>query len=563
MLLLWAMRSPRPTPATADEPPTRDGHGGALTWARLEAAAGCLVPPGAAIPREVREQVLVPWQTCEFVSAPARQWDRLPEPDRWRTGWTRRMSAPAGSRLTISVQSAPRWDPERPPPGRAAENSELFPPCVFTVAAGSAGCRMALEFWAILCREHGLSEAGGVPVFGAPTGNWRGFFRQETTAGGARCQPHALFADLDATVIGEVAARPLFSRAGLLHAGLDAACTAADAEGERGQELCGRAMAFMEAHSSEAGSPSLLLFFCSLEGSAGGGLGGEMLRRLRERFPTVPIVVCGVLPHARPTADSGVAWRSVLALRRIRDHASAALLFSNDSLVKRACSLWDTGDLSGYAASNLLIGEALAALTAPLRYGGRDAPAAAPAAWVESLGEGRAGWPPVVTAHVWPLAKLPFLKGRAPALPHVVAGAVRFALRQKCFAGGAAAIAVHLRGRWQEPEPDKASARRRRPRRPSPTLVPDGHLRPGSFESLTVTMSGAELEESCARIARRAASHLRRFPAALAAAGIQRAALRDAILALEARGAASRRPRRSVSSEPDADEVAPLELAFE
>ena len=557
------MRSPRPTPATADEPPSRTGPGGGLTWAHLEASAARLVPPGAAIPRAVREQVLVPWQTCEFVSAPARLWDRLPETDQWRMGWTRRMAAPAGSRLTISVQSAPRWDPGQPPPGRAAENSELFPPCVFTVAAGSAGCRMALEFWSNLCREHGLSEAGGEPLHSVPTGNWRGFFRQEATAGGTRCLPHALFADLDATVIREAAARPLFPRAGLLHAGLDAACTAADAEGERGQELCDRAMAFMEAHSSEAGSPALLLCFCSLEGSAGGGLGGEMLRRLRERFPSVPIVVCGVLPHARPTADSGVAWRAALALRRIRDHASAALLFSNDSIVKRARSLWDTGGLSGYAASNLLIGEALAALTAPLRYGGRDAPAAAPAAWVESLGEGKAGWPPMVTAHVWPLVRLPFLRGQAPPLPHVVAGALRFALRQKCFAGGEAAVSLHLRGRWHDPDPDEAPAGRRRPRRPSPLLVPDSQVRPGSFASLTVAMSGHEVEESCARIAKRAASHLRRFPAALAAAGIERAPLVAAIDALRARGAASRRPRRSASAEADADDPAPLELIFE
>ena len=157
------------------------GAGTGVSWERLaEEAAGMTEGSECG-------DLLVPWQTVEFVSGMSRVWGKLAEGDRERVGWTRQVAVPGAVRLTLSVQTVPRWDPEGPEVGMGAANSELFPPCVFTVAAGSAGCRMARDFWEVLCREHGLREGDGVPRFGRPTGNWRGFFREETGAvfGGA------------------------------------------------------------------------------------------------------------------------------------------------------------------------------------------------------------------------------------------------------------------------------------------------------------------------------------------------------------------------------------------
>ena len=346
------------------------GAGTGVSWERLaEEAAGMTEGSECG-------DLLVPWQTVEFVSGMSRVWGKLAEGDRERVGWTRQVAVPGAVRLTLSVQTVPRWDPEGPEVGMGAANSELFPPCVFTVAAGSAGCRMARDFWEVLCREHGLREGDGVPRFGRPTGNWRGFFREETGAGGVRYWPHALFADLDAAVIGELGARELFPRGGLLDGGLDAGYTGADVAGEAGQRLRERALAFLDGHSSEAGSPSVILFFSSLEGSDGGRLGGLMLSQLRERYPAVPVLVVGVLPHAKPTAD--------------------------------------------------------------------------PVAQIEALGSGEGGWPPLVTAHNWPLGRLSFLKSPQPRLGGVVAAAVRFARRQKGFSEEMSALGIYLRGRWHE-----------------------------------------------------------------------------------------------------------------
>ena len=391
------------------------GAGTGVSWERLaEEAAGMTEGSECG-------DLLVPWQTVEFVSGMSRVWGKLAEGDRERVGWTRQVAVPGAVRLTLSVQTVPRWDPEGPEVGMGAANSELFPPCVFTVAAGSAGCRMARDFWEVLCREHGLREGDGVPRFGRPTGNWRGFFREETGAGGVRYWPHALFADLDAAVIGELGARELFPRGGLLDGGLDAGYTGADVAGEAGQRLRERALAFLDGHSSEAGSPSVILFFSSLEGSAGGRLGGLMLSQLRERYPAVPVLVVGVLPHAKPTADPAVAWHAALALLRIRREAAAAV------------------------------------------------------------------------------------------------------------------------------------GRRRGER--VQTVALTGRTCPWAYESLTVVASSPEIEESLERIARRAASHLRRFPEAVAAAGIDRAQLGAAIRALRERQAG-----RGEGREPGGDKLgeAPL-----
>ena len=61
------------------------------------------------------EDTLVPWQTCEFASAPAPAWRKMPEPLQRLTGWSPALPFSSRTRLTLAVQSAPAWDPDAPP----------------------------------------------------------------------------------------------------------------------------------------------------------------------------------------------------------------------------------------------------------------------------------------------------------------------------------------------------------------------------------------------------------------------------------------------------------------
>ena len=366
---------------------------------------------------------LVPWQTCEFGSAEARAWKELSPAQQRLSGWSAELSLPPRTRLTMAVQAAPPWNPDGPPPGLAAANAELFPPCYFTVAAGSGGCRMADAFWRAVCMEHAVNPDNGQPLHDSPTGNWRGFFRSQP----GRCEPHAVFTGLEPGEAGELECG-LFSGGGIL-------C------GRAGEDMAQATLRFIEAHSADAGSPAGILLFASLEGGTASALGSLLLERLRERFPSVPVMVIAVLPVAGVSPVVGAPLHVALAMQAIRRHAGAALLFSNDHLLGQARKFWGM-DSPGYHDANLLIAECLTAITAPLRFGGTDAPPVDLAEIIACLQPGEAGRPPVITGHSWPLAALADRRLKTITLPWLMQRAQRAA---SSLARDAAAVMLCLR----------------------------------------------------------------------------------------------------------------------
>ncbi len=389
---------------------------------------------------------LVPWQTCEFGSAEARAWKEMTPAQQRLTGWSAELSLPPRTRLTLAVQAAPPWNPEAPPPGLAAANAELFPPCYFTVAAGSGGCRMANTFWRAVCREHAVNSSDGQPIHDSPTGNWRGFFRSQS----GRCEPHAVFTGLEPGEAGDLESG-LFSGGGIL-------C------GRAGEDMAQATLSFIEAHSEDAGSPAGIFLFASLEGGTASALGSLLLERLRERFPSAPVMIIAVLPVSGVSPVVGAPLHIALAMQAIRRHAGAALLFSTDQLHGQARKFWGI-DSPGYDEANLLISECLAALTAPLRFGGTDAPPVDLTEIIACLQAGDAGRLPVITGHCWPITVLADRRLKTITLPWLMqrtlraatsltreAAAVMLCLRVHLLAGGEFIIsddppAIDLSGR--------------------------------------------------------------------------------------------------------------------
>jgi hypothetical protein len=377
---------------------------------------------------EGREDYLAPWQTCEFVSASAREWRRLPDSRKRLTGWSASLPLPPLTRLTLAMQAAPAWDSTTAPPGMAAANADLFPPCYFTVATGSGGCRMAARFWQVLCREHAILPESGAPrTDHGPSGSWRGFFRPRS----GHYEPHAIFAGLDAAEAGELGS--LFAGGGILSR-------------ETGSTLAEGVLQFMMEHSEDAGSPAGILLFASLEGGTASALGSELLERLREQFPAMPILVIGVLPLAGVSPVVTAPWHLALALQAIRRHASAALLFGNDQLLTQASRDWALPS-PGYAEANLLIAECLSALTAPLRFGGTDTPPVDLRAILDCLAGEQQHCPPIVTGRCWPLAAFADRRLKRTTLPHLVERVIRAGIASQMT--GAEAVAAFLRVKLQ------------------------------------------------------------------------------------------------------------------
>jgi hypothetical protein len=467
-------------------------------WAQHARRAGLTAVNGE---REVRllEDCLVPWQTCEFASATVREWKRLPEGLQRLAGWSAALTLRPEVKLTLSVQAAPVWNPDRAPPGMTAANAELFPPCCFTVAAGSGGCRMAAAFWQAVCREHGIAPETGVPRHGAATGNWRGFFR----ARGERCEPHAVFAGLAEDERREVGT--LFPPGGIL-------------QGGTGEALTEQVLHFMREHSEDAGSPAGILLFASLEGGTASALSSELLSRLRAQFPSMAIFVIGVLPLAGVSSVVTAPWHLALALQAIRRHASAALLFSNEQLLASAARDWRMAS-PGYAEANLLIAECLGALTAPLRFGGSDAQ---PVDLRTLLDGFAATGMPLITAQCRPLAALVDRRMKTVPLPWLMERAI-----ERLGRAEAAALAAFLRVRLM---PGDAWVQTIAP----PAVSLSGRTCPGLHECAVVAAESPVIARTLRRLQRQARELLQLENAASLAAqiGVGMGELQEAVASL-------------------------------
>lgn len=355
---------------------------------------------GTAEQMAVATDSLVPWQTCEFASAAVPSWRKLPDSLQRLTGWRADLPFAAKTRVTLAVQCAPAWNPSVPPPGLTAGNADLFPPCCFTMAAGSGGGRMAAAFWRAVCREHGIGEVDGIPCADGPAGNWRGFFRSD----GSRCVPHAVFAGMDEEEAAPLRGRP-FDGAGVICGGDE-------------QTHTPRVMEFMQQFSVDAGSPSGILLFASLEGSTASALTCRLLAALRAEFPSVPLMVIGALPLPGKSPVATAPWHVALAMLACRLYADVTVVFSNEQLIAQARRDWQM-ESPGYAEANLLIAEALTSLTAPLRFGGTDMPPADMASLLACFatgGESRQ----LITGAVWPLAALLDRRMKVITLPWMV-----------------------------------------------------------------------------------------------------------------------------------------------
>ena len=423
-----------------------------------------------------REDYLIPWQTCEMGSATVKEWRRVPDSRQRLTGWSETMALPSSARLTLAVLAAPAWHPATLPPGLAAANADLFPPCYFTVATGSGGCRMAAEFWKAVCREHAILTDSGVPrAGGVPTGSWRGFFR----ARDGRCQPHAVFAGLEKAEAEELG--DLFAGGGILSGGA-------------GEAQVEEVLAFIREHSEDAGSPAGILLFASLEGGTASALGSELLERLRVQFPAMPIFVIGVLPLAGVSPVVTAPWHLALALRAIRRHASAAVLFSNDQLLQQAARDWDMPS-PGYAEANLLIAECLSAFTAPLRFGGSDTQPADLRAMLNCFSGEQTGGPPVITGRCWPLTAFADRRLKETVLPSLTEKVLRVA--EAAHMTEAQAVAAFLRVRLQ---PGDEWTQNDSP----PGVVHSGRVGTGLHESASVFAESPVIRRTLVRLQKQA-----------------------------------------------------------
>lgn len=255
-------------------------------------------------------------------------------------------------------------------------------------------------------------------------------------------------------------------------------------------------MQFMQEHSEDAGSPAGILLFASLEGGTASALGSELLERLRAQFPAMPILVIGVLPLSGVSPVVTAPWHLALALRAIRRHASAAVLFSNDQLLSQAGRDWGMR-VPGYAEANLLIAECLSALTAPLRFGGSDSQPVDLRAIVNCFArEQTAAEPPVITGRCWPLGAFVDRRQKETLLPHLTERVLRGAAAAQMTESPEVAAFLRVRlvpdGEWTQDD-DAPQA-----------VSPGGRVRTGVHESASVFAESPVIRRTLGRLQKQA-----------------------------------------------------------
>lgn len=240
------------------------------------------------------------------------------------------------------------------------------------VSVGQAGNQIAASFWKTICQEHGIDPLTGQTQGGVePRGNWSSFFSKlgETTSGSY--VPRAIMVDLEPSVIEtvKIGSGSLFNPANLIARSEGAGGNFAVGYLGEGREILPELMSRVEAEVDKTDNVGGIIVLHATGGGTGSGLGSLIIEAIKERHPEFPILSCAILPSPQVSSVVTEPYNTVFALNTLRRVADACLIFDNEALFQLAHRKWNIENPT-VDDLNLLITEALAGLTASMRFSG-------------------------------------------------------------------------------------------------------------------------------------------------------------------------------------------------
>ncbi|MBL9143282.1 MAG: tubulin beta chain [Verrucomicrobiaceae bacterium] len=240
------------------------------------------------------------------------------------------------------------------------------------VSVGQAGNQIAASFWKTICQEHGIDPLTGQTTNGAdPRGNWSSFFTRLGESTSSSYVPRAVMVDLEPSVIETVKASSgsLFNPASLITRSEGAGGNFAVGYLGEGRALLPEVMTRIENEIEKTDNVGGIIVIHALGGGTGSGLGSLIIESIKERHPEAPILSCAILPSPQVSSVVTEPYNTVFALNTLRRVADACLIFDNEALFQLAHKKWNIENPS-VDDLNLLITEALAGLTASMRFSG-------------------------------------------------------------------------------------------------------------------------------------------------------------------------------------------------
>ncbi len=237
------------------------------------------------------------------------------------------------------------------------------------VSVGQAGNQIAASFWKTICQEHGIDSLTGQTSQGAePRGNWSAFFSK---LGDTSYVPRTVMVDLEPSVINNIrtSTGSLFNPANLISRSEGAGGNFAVGYLGEGREALPEVMARIESEVERCDNVGGIIVLQSTGGGTGSGLGSLIIEAIKERHPEFPVLSCAILPSPQVSSVVTEPYNTVFALNTLRRVADACLIFDNEALFQLAHRKWNI-ESPTVDDLNLLITEALAGLTASMRFSG-------------------------------------------------------------------------------------------------------------------------------------------------------------------------------------------------
>merc|ERR1711937_464067 len=243
---------------------------------------------------------------------------------------------------------------------------------VISIHVGQAGVQIGSACWELFCLEHGIQPDGQMPsdkTIGGGDDAFNTFF-SETGAG--KHVPRCVMVDLEPTVVDEVRTgtyRQLFHPEQLITGKEDAANNFARGHYTIGIEIVDLCLDRIRRLADNCTGLQGFLFFNSVGGGTGSGLGSLLLERLSVDYGKKSKLGFTVYPSPQVSNAIVEPYNCVLSTHALLEHTDVDIILDNEAIYdicKRALSL----DKPTYANLNRLISQVVSALTCSLRFEG-------------------------------------------------------------------------------------------------------------------------------------------------------------------------------------------------
>lgn len=259
---------------------------------------------------------------------------------------------------------------------------------IITIGAGQCGNQVSASFWEKLCLEHGIRSDG---TLGDPTpihDRKDVFFYQSDDS---RYIPRAVLLDLEPRVVQNVISSDLgnvYNPENVFFPENGPGAGNNWGEGyTQGEAIMETMMDILDREADNSDSLEAFMLMHSVAGGTGSGLGSSLLENIREHFPKTLLQTVSIFPSSGTQASDVVVqpYNSLLALKRLVEHADSVLMFDNNALMRIAGDTMHlrgqptmgtttnsngSRDSNALAHTNALVSTALLAATATIRFPG-------------------------------------------------------------------------------------------------------------------------------------------------------------------------------------------------